>query len=62
MRQGKVRRLEQPRPAPELDPELFDERFDTRLQEGIGCHADDVEPWQILGDLLEEITGEADAD
>jgi hypothetical protein len=62
MRQGKVRRLEQPQPAPELDPELFEERLDTRLQEGMGCQPDDVEPWQLLGDLLEEITGEAAAD
>jgi cytochrome c-type biogenesis protein CcmH/NrfG len=62
MRQGKGRRLEQPRPAPELDPDLFEERLDTRLQERFDCHPDDVEPWQLLGDLLEEITGEADAD
>ena len=62
MRQGKGRRLEQPRPAPQLDLELFEERLDTRLQERMGCHSDDVEPWQLLGDLLEEITGEADAE
>jgi hypothetical protein len=62
MPQGKIRRLEQPRPVLKLDPEIFEERLDTRLQERMGCHADDVEPWQLLGDLLEEITGEADAD
>jgi hypothetical protein len=62
MRQGKGRRLEQPRPVLELDPELFEEQLDARLHERLCCHSDDVEPWQLLGDLLEEITGEADAE
>jgi hypothetical protein len=62
MRQGQVRRLEQPRPAPELDPELFEERLDTRLREGSECRSEDLEPWQLLGELIDQITGEAAAD
>ena len=47
----------------EMDGELFDEPIDAlAMLAGIEASPDDLEPWQRLGDVLGQITGEVEAD
>ena len=47
----------------EMDGELFDEPIEALAKlAGLEASLDDLEPWQRLGDVLGQITGEAATD
>lgn len=46
----------------EIDAELFDEPLDTLALAGITADGEGIEPWQRLGDLLDQITGEVETE
>ncbi len=64
MRQARDGLLMRPKAVQELemDAELFDEPPDILGLAGITADGDDIEPWQRLGDLLDQITGEVETE